>query len=64
MEPDMIALLQARGLLPYKGAYKPLAERVNFITCAYVGFHSIAPEYQALLEEKLEQESKDDSFRC
>jgi hypothetical protein len=64
MEPDVIALLQARGLLPYKGAYEPLAERVNFITCDYVGFHSIAPEYQALLKEKLEQESKDDSFRC
>jgi len=63
MEPDVIALLQARGFLPYKEAYEPLADRVSFITCDYVGFHSIAPEFQSLLEDKIAEESRDDSFR-
>ena len=63
MEPDVIALLQARGLLPYKGAYEPIADRVSFITCDYVGFHTIAPEFQSLLEDKIAEESRDDSFR-
>jgi len=62
MEPDIIALLKARGFLPYDSAYEPIADRVSFIHCDYVGYHSIAPGFQSLVEEKIAEEYRDDSF--
>jgi len=62
MESDIIALLKTRGFLPYDSAYEPIADRVSFIQCDYVGYHSIAPGFQSLVEEKIAEEYQDDSF--
>ncbi len=62
MESDIIALLKARGFLPYDSAYEPIADRVSFIQCDYVGYHSIVPGFQSLVEEKIAEEYQDDSF--
>ncbi len=62
MEPDIIAFLKARGFLPYGKAYEPIADRVSFIQCDYVGYHSIAPGFQSLVEEKIGEKFQDDSF--
>lgn len=52
-ESDILALLQARGFLYHRVRYDSLADRVSFVECDYAGYHSILPEYHALLEEVL-----------
>lgn len=62
-ESDIIALLQVRGFLYHNSRYDSLADRVTFVQCDYTGYHSILPEYQALLEGVLAADYAEDSFR-
>lgn len=59
-ESDIIALLQARGLLSHHARYDSLAERVSFVQCDFAGYHSILPDYRSLLEDVLAADYAED----
>ena len=62
MESDITALLKARGFIQHDHAYEPIAERVPFIQCDFMGYHSIVPAWKSWLCGKIREELRDESF--
>ena len=62
MEADISALRHARGLEEPGRIPVPLTERVSFIHVDYTGYHSIVPAFLLWLNQKIQEEMRDESI--